>query len=451
MRTPALLLVVALAVVGCAGPRATASPSPPVTPGTTSTPASTATPVPTLSPGAIAAIGELRATTTRLPIDAASEAERAALVASDTDFALRLFLAVTANETDDVFLSPYSISTALSMAYAGARAQTAEQMAQVLGIDLADPAWHAARNRLELEMLAAAAQPIKTGDRLTLDPTNAVFGQSGFPFEDEYLQTLAEAYGAGLQTLDFAADPDAARRAINAWVAERTRDRIEELLPEDSISDLTRCVLVNAIYFKASWVRPFHPSQTEPRPFHLLDGSQVDVPTMRQSIETTYADGDGWAAVRLPYHGASMLLVLPDAGRFADVEQRLSGEFLADVKQAMRAADVDLDLPKWESESAITLNRVLLEMGMVDIFDPDLADLSGITPVADLYVSSVVHQANVTVDEEGTEAAAATAVIADVTSAGPPPVRLAVDRPFIYLIQDDISGEILFMGRLLTP
>jgi serpin B len=236
-------------------------------------------------------------------------------------------------------------------------------------------------------------------------------------------------------------------------VAEKTRDRIEELLGPGTINALTRAVLVNAIYFKGSWATAFDPEATRTRPFHLLDGSRRDVEMMHGLWETTYAKGDGWQAVRLPYFGASMLVVVPDSGNFASVESGLTADFLADVDRRMKLHDVDLGLPRWESASSIGLRDILRRMGMTDAFDPNLSDLTGVAPIDDLYVSDVIHQANVTVDEEGTEAAAATAVIMRVTSAAPvlPRVTLTVDRPFLYLIQDDATGEILFMGRLLTP
>jgi serpin B len=432
-----------LAAAACGGnqPIVTRSPSP----------SPTDTPTTTLPPGAIAGIGELRGAASRQPAEAATHEQLQALVTSDTEFALRMYLAMTAGETDDVFLSPYSISTALSMAYGGARANTALQMADALGIDIDAEAWHAARNRLELDMIKRAAEPVKSGERLTLEPTNAIFGQAGFPFEDEYLRVLAAYYGAGMQTVDFASQPEPSRILINDWVADKTHDRIEELLAEGTITELTRAVLVNAIYFYGSWRTPFDPDATSDAPFYLLDGSSVDVPTMHQQIGTTHASGDGWHAVRLPYEGASMLVIVPDTGQFDAVEASLNPDFLADVERQLASADVTLALPRWESATEATLGQLLQQMGMTDAFDPDRADFSGVTPVTDLFISEVVHEANITVDEAGTEAAAATAVVFDVTSAGPPPVTLTVDRPFIYLIEDDTTGEILFIGRLLTP
>ena len=453
-------LAAALAVMLLAGACAAVTPSLPPTPTPAGTPARTAsdspsqTPQrPTLPPAAFAGVGEFRADVSRQAADVATNQELRALVAADTNLALRLYRELAESESDDVFLSPYSISTALSMAYAGAAANTAEQMADVLGIGLDDESWHAARNRLELEMIERAAQPVRSGQSLTLEPTNAMFGQAGFPFEDDFLRVLAAYYGAGMQALDFEGDPDASRKAINEWVAQKTRNRIEELLKEDVIDELTRTVLVNAIYFKGSWATPFAPADTTDEPFYRLDGSATPVPTMHQLIETEYARGDGWQAVRLPYIGASMLVIVPDAGEFQSVEQRIGSELLSDVRARLSMASVTLALPRWESETAVELEPLLAAMGMPDAFDPNVADFSRLSaPFGQLlYIDHVVHQANVTVNEEGTEAAAATAVVIDIESAGPPPVTVTVDRPFIYLIQDDASGEILFIGRLLTP
>jgi serpin B len=325
-------------------------------------------------------------------------------------------------------------------------------MAAVLGIGADQDAWHAGRNRLELTLTDAASRPplVSGAVPLTLEPTNAVFGQADYPFKTDFLDLLATDYGAGLQTVDFAADPEAGRLAINAWVAQRTHDRIEELLSQGAIDELTRMVLVNAIYFKASWVYPFDPDQTAPAPFHLLDGSTSEVPMMHAGPRTSYSVGDGWQAIRLPYYGASMLVIVPDEGRFLEVEALLDPAFIANVETLLGEAQVTLTMPKWESESSLGLIPVLQEMGVHDLFDPYRADLSGIADASQLYVTDVVHQANVTVDENGTEAAAATAVVVGDTSA-PQPVTLTIDRPFIYLIRDGATGEMLFLGRLLEP
>ena len=442
------VLCVALFLVAACTPAAQPTSSPPPTASQ-----SPATAAPTASPIAIVGdIAELRSSVGRRPLDSASQAQLSAVVAADTDFALRLYQRIVATESGNVFTSPYSISTALTMAYAGARGQTAQEMAAALGIGADQDAWHAARNRLELTLADISDSQPYEGDAvpLTLEPTNAVFGQAGYPFKGDWLDILAADYGAGLQTVDFYGNTEAARVAINRWVAERTRDRIEELLHQGDIDSYTAAVLINAIYSKANWRYQFDPAQTASAPFHLLDGSTRDVPMMHGSPRTDYAAADGWQAIRLPYYGASMLVIVPDEGQFAEVEQHLERDFLASLFAQPRDAQVTLTMPKWESESRLDVIPPLKELGISDLFDMDRADLTGIADIERLYVSGVIHQANVTVDESGTEAAAATAVVVERVSM-PEPVTLTIDRPFIYLIRDDATGEILFLGRLLQP
>lgn len=446
----ALAVAVLVFAVGCvpAGPAATPSPAVP-----TPTRGPLTTPQPTASP--VAAVGEIveaRSDVARNPIAAATQAQLNELVDADQAFAFDLYGTLVAEEDGNVFISPYSISTALSMVLPGARGQTADELTSALGVADQD-AWHLARNRLELELVALADAPSPHGPdavRMTLEPTNAMFGQVGYPFKQPFLDTLAANYGAAMHALDFIRQPEPSRIAINEWVAERTRDRIEELLPEDSIDDLTRAVLVNAIFFKANWLFPFDPEWTSTALFHLLDGSTVDVALMHGDLRIDYAAGDGWQAVELPYvGGASMVVIVPAEGRFADIEAGLDEVFLASISSELSDHQVDLRLPRWESGSSLDLVPPLQSLGIEVLFD-ERADLTGIADVADLYVTGVFHDANITVDELGTEAAAATAAVVGEVSA-PPPATLTVDRPFIYLIRDDANGEILFLGRLLQP
>lgn len=383
----------------------------------------------------------------------------AALAEADAEFAFSLYHELAASGSGNLFFSPYSISTALSMALAGARGNTAAEMRLALGVD-DEEAWHHARNRLEQALTSAEDRPLPSdGDAepLTLEPTNSIFGQANYAFRDEFLDLLAADYGAGMHAVDFAANPEASRLAINEWVAEQTRDRIEELLKEGSITELTRAALVNAIYFKGNWVWQFNPENTTTEPFHLLDGSVRNVEMMHASPETGYTSGPGWAAVRLSYWGrASMFVIVPDEGRFDEIVGNLDAPFVAELDAALTEHEVHLSLPRWESESSVSLVPMLKELGIRDAFSRGSADLSGMADFSQtgeqLYVADVVHQANITVDEEGTEAAAATAVLVFAVCLCPPPkVTFTVDRPFIYLIRDDLTGEILFVGRLLEP
>ncbi len=446
-----LAVIAVIIAVGCTPARSPGTSAPIDQP--TSTPAPTQAPA-TASPMAVVGqITESRSQIARNPATAASQGQLAELVAGDRSVAFDLYHYLVETEGGNLFISPYSISTAMSMVLAGARGDTAGELAATLGVGQLGSDWHLARNALELELAALADyDPPGDGDAvpLTLEPTNAIFGQAGYPFKQDFLDILAANYGAGMNAVDFKTQTEAARLAINAWVAERTRDRIEELLPRDSIDTLTRAVLVNAIYFKANWVYQFNPDMTESAPFHLLDGSTVDVPMMHGG-GTTYGAGDGWQAAQLAYHGGpSMLVVVPDEGRFAEIEDLLDAEFLAQIESKLGTYDLDLRLPRWETDNRLDLIPPLRSLGVDLLFDPNAADLSGIADVEQLYVSDVIHQANITVDEQGTEAAAATAAVVGTTSA-PPPANLTVDQPFIYLIRGGQAGEILFMGRLLQP
>ncbi len=404
---------------------------------------------PTASPS-IEGIREVRSEVSRAPALSPTDSSVQQVVAADRQFALKLYPLLATAEPGNLFYSPYSISTALSMAYAGARGQTAAQMAAALGIGSDAQAWHGGRNSIDLAL--ASVRPVPTEFvPLKLEATNAIFGQEGFPFEADYLRILAADYGAGMQTVDFATRAAAARELINDWVAARTADRIKELLPTGSVDAATLAVLVNAIYFKANWLDQFNPKSTKQQTFARLDRSGVTVDQMHGGLMTDYGAGDGWQAVRLRYAGnASMLLIVPDSGAFATVEAEFDNDLLSQVDDGLGQAEVTLDLPKWEATSAIDLKPPLEATGMTDLFKPDSADLSGIATNSRLYVKTAVHQANITVDEQGTEAAAATA-LGMAGSALSKQVRLSIDRPFLYLITDDITGEILFVGRVLDP
>jgi len=372
------------------------------------------------------------------------------VAAADAAFALRLYHELAARSGNLIY-SPYSISTALSMTYGGAGGATAEQLAAVLGVGSDPAAWHAGRNDIGSYLDRPPTDDTGGSTPLTIEPSNALFGQDGFAFKPDYLELLAGDYGAGLQAINFAADPEAARSAINRWVAARTNDRIRQLLGPRTIDEMTRFVLVNAIYFKGSWAESFRKSATKKATFHRLDGSAVQVPTMHGSIAGGYSQGNGWQAVDLDYTGATMTVILPDPGRFADVQKGLDAAFLAELRAKWAYTEVHLSLPRWSSTTDLDLVENLKALGIRDLFDADLSDLRGIAD-AGLYVSQIIHQATIKVDEGGTEAAAATAVIGGTTGGGPDgEVTVKVDRPFIYLIRDSNTGEILFAGRVLDP
>lgn len=375
-----------------------------------------------------------------------------ALAEGNAAFALDLYQ-VLGSENGNLFLSPYSISTALAMTYAGAAGETARQMAATLHFTLPQDRLHPAVNAYALDLQARAKEPTE-GTPFELSIANSLWGQEGFAFRPEFLDLLGVNYGAGMRLVDFVAEPESARLAINAWVSDETRDKIQDLIPSGVIDVMTRLVLANAIYFKAGWLDPFDANATSPAPFHRLDGSAEDVPMMRQSTSYGYAIGDGYQALVVPYlsGNVSMLILLPDDGRFESFEQSLSPEMIQEILGNLTHGPVNFSLPKFTTESAFSLNDVLRTLGMTDAFDPSRADFSGMDGNRDLYISAVVHKAFVSVDEDGTEAAAATAVIMGVTSAPvAEPIAFTVDRPFIYLIRDDQTGNILFIGRITDP
>lgn len=391
--------------------------------------------------------------------------DTASLVASDTGFALDLFRALRAEgDGGNLFFSPHSVTVALGMAMAGARGDTYDQIAEALGVTGAGP-WHARRNALDVLLLEERPRPPGSGELqpLELSIANSTWGQAGYPFRPDYLDLLARHYGTGLRTVDFVGAPEESRVAVNDWVEDATEGRITDLVPEGAITGLTRLVLADAIFFKANWLHPFDQGSTRGGTFHTASGDDVTVPMVQQEVRLAYADGDGWAAARLPYVGAaSMVLIAPDQGRVDDVAGSLDATTLRELtapfdpsrRQAWSDHIVDLRMPRFEVASAVDLIPALQRLGIVDLFEPPTgdggADLTGMTDARELFVSGAFHQANVTVDEEGTEAAAATALVISRMSA-PPRVALHVDRPFLFFIQDDRTGAILFAGVVADP
>lgn len=381
----------------------------------------------------------------------------AAVAAGNNAFAAAAYALLAAQEQGNLVYSPHSIRLALAMTYAGARGETAAQMAEVLRFDLADEALHAAFNALDQE-LASRNRVEPTRDdgierKVRLSIANSLWGQQGFTFVPEFLDTLAADYGAGMRLVDYVAATEAARRAINEWVAEQTNDRITDLIPEGVLSEMTRLVLTNAVYLDATWSSIFEKDATYDAPFFRLDGSEVTVPTMHQQSFFRYAAGEGWQAVELPYVGEelAMVLLVPDAGRFPEVEGLLGAGLLDEVVAGLAGVEVNLALPRFEFRFKASVADLLKAMGMPTAFDPGAADFSGMSAEDRLFISDVIHEAFIKVDEEGTEAAAATAVIIDLTSAPIEVMELSVDRPFLFSLYDRTTGQILFLGRVLDP
>jgi serpin B len=279
-----------------------------------------------------------------------------------------------------------------------------------------------------------------------------LWGQEGFEFLMPFLDTLARSYGAGMRIVDFAGATEAARQAINGWVAEETNDRITDLIPEGVLGPMVRLVLTNAVYLDATWMEPFDPDATSDGPFRLLDGTEVTVPMMHQEGTLPYASGDGWRAVEVPYVGGelAMLVLVPDGGRYAEIEAD-AGAYFDEARAGVAATLVRLGMPKFEFRTQAGLGDLLRNLGMTTAFDPASADFSGMTNTERLFISDVIHEAFIAVDEAGTEAAAATAVVMRATAAPSEAFEVEIDRPFLFSLYDRETGAVLFMGRVLDP
>jgi serpin B len=350
----------------------------------------------------------------------------------------------------NLFFSPYSIAQVLTMTSAGARGQTGQQMAQTLHSAFPQERLHRAANALDQALSSRAAGE----DGFHLEIANSIWGQQGFVFQPEFLDTLATNYGAGLRLLDFKTAPEPSRATINATIAQQTHDKITDLLPAGSIDVLTRMVLANAIYFNAEWVAPFAKESTHDGTFNPDQGGAVTTPMMTNQANYSYTASQGYQAIMLPYRGGiSMLVLVPDAGQLGTFEAGLDDARLQSILDGLATREVLLTLPKFEyHSSSISLKQQLAALGMTDAFDPDTADFSGMDGQRDLFIGDGFHKAMVRVDEDGTEAAAATAITMQTTAARvDPPLTLTIDRPFVYLIRDDATGALLFMGRIVNP
>lgn len=373
------------------------------------------------------------------------------LVAGNCAFAFDLYRqCLIEDNSSNLFYSPLSISMALAMTYAGAKNDTETQMATALHFTLPQDRLHNAFNALDLALL----NPGKTGDPngFQLMISNATWGQTGYTFLDGYLDILALNYGAAIHLLDFQNSPDTARTVINRWVSLNTAFKINHLLPPNAITALTRLVLTNAIYFKADWQAPFEKAYTRDRPFFLPDGSPVAVPFMEQVHHFNYyaVEGDV-AAIELPYQGetVSMLVLLPAEGTFHHFESSLDKTRIDTIVSGLEEREVHLSFPAFSFEWGASLVTLFKQLGMTDAFAH--ADFSGINGETNLYISDIFHKAFISVDEKGTEAAAATAVIVGETAVPGPDVILTVDHPFVLLIREKTTGTILFLGRVTDP
>ena len=384
----------------------------------------------------------------------AGSGEQALLVEGNSAFAFELYQALKGEE-GNLFCSPYSISLALAMTYAGAHGETAQQMADTLQFLLDQNRLHPAFNWLDAELASRGEGATgKDGEGFRLNIVNAIWGQKDYEFLPDFLDVLAENYGAGLRILDFITETEKSRLTINDWVSDQTEGRIEDLIRQGEIDALTCLVLTNAIYFNAAWEYPFDKKITADGSFYLLDGGHVIVPMMKQTESFGYTEGEGYQAVELLYDGGelSMVVLLPEAGQFEAFAEGLQAQQVDTIIKNLQNTRVTLTMPKFEFDSGFKLKDTLAEMGMPIAFS-DAADFSGMTGTPGLlYISEVIHKAFVSVDEAGTEAAAATAVIIMRGSAMPgQPVEVTMDRPFIFLIRDIETGAVLFVGRVMNP
>ncbi|NPV52948.1 MAG: serpin family protein [Firmicutes bacterium] len=380
-------------------------------------------------------------------VSAIDKADIDSIVAENNSFAFDLYRQL-AKDKGNLFFSPYSISSALAMTYAGARGETAKQMADVMHFSLAPEKLHPALSDLTGMFNAA-------GKSYQLSVANALWGQVGYKFLPGFLDITNKYYGAGFKEVDYVRAREQARQTINKWVETKTNNKIKDLIGIRDLTPLTRLVLTNAIYFKGKWELQFKPEATRPMPFYISAKEKADVPMMHQVAKFNYAENDQAQILEMPYTGGdlSMVVLLPKPGyELAKLEGMLRPEVIRSWLSQLSSEKVEVFLPRFKLEERFLLNEQLQGLGMIDAFDENAADFSGMTPGRDLHISKVIHKAFVEVNEEGTEAAAATAVIMDTKAMilDVPPVFRA-DRPFVFLIRDLRSGSILFMGRLADP
>ena len=403
------------------------------------------------------------ATVTRDLAPSVPPANEAALVTGNTQFAFAMYHGISSasgassGTIGNFFYSPYSVSLALAMAYAGAHGDTASQIATALNFTLPEGSLNPAFDKLDLAIEKTPANATgQDGQPFAVKVADSLWGEQTVDFDPTFVNALAQSYGAGLRTVDFASNPNAAEQAINTWVANETNDLINPLLAPNQVPSTTEFVIVNAVYFNAGWQTPFEAVATQPGTFTRADGSAVQASMMlSDEAVTTYAKGSNWQAVELPYSGGttSMVVVLPDAGAYSAVEQGLSGAFYASVTAALaRTGIVELTMPKFTIHgSTISLVPALTALGMTDAFSPSVADFTAMIPAGGTYISDVLHQAFVDVDETGTEAAAATGVIGVGSAAPVPTVTVKADHPFFFFIRDIASNTVLFVGREGDP
>lgn len=371
-----------------------------------------------------------------------------------------------AQEADgNLFYSPYSLYLAMGVVYGGARDNTAAEFQEVMGIQKPSAQFHRSLNFLDQTLLEDSLRPGETGSEEQESPpilsvANGLWIQDGLEVLPGFVNTVTTNYGIGLEQLDFQESPDQAVKTINRWVEEATQEKIREIISLDSITGFTSLVVTNAVYFKGKWEYPFEEERTVDGPFYLLGGKVVDVPVMHQSEDYPYWQGDGYQAVWLPYSGEGfdLMVVMPDDGTFEAFEESLTGERLEAMVDNQMWGKVILAMPRFKLEYEFSAKEKLQALGLKDAFDRQRADFTNIAvelggvPIEALWIEDAVQKALVEVNEEGTEAVAATTLsMATEYSIPPPPVYITIDGPFIFLLRHSDTGAILFMGRVLNP
>jgi len=370
-----------------------------------------------------------------------------ALVKGNTQFGLNLYDTLRLEE-GNIFFSPYSISSALAMTYLGARGETANQMASVLRL----PADQEEATRA-FAVLNKALNGQGENRHYQLDVANALWGTKGVGFLDSFLKAAQDAYDAGLKEMDFVRDAEGSRQTINDWVEQKTHEKIKNLMPPGSIDDHTRLVLTNAIYFKGAWLLPFEEKLTKQSDFTTVRGQKVTAPLMENTSYFLYLEEGDLQVVELPYAGneLSMLILLPrQVDGLAALEKSLKEEKLSAIESKLLRARVHVSLPRFKMTQSFQLTRSLQVLGMELPFTAR-ADFSGMDGKKDLFISAAVHKAYVDVNEQGTEAAAASGVGMTVASSPPPPKEFRADHPFLFVIRHKGSDSLLFMGRVQNP
>ena len=367
------------------------------------------------------------------------------VTAGGFDFGLDL-LGEISQPDENIFFSPFSISTALGMVHLGAQGETAREMESVLNISENTEVWHQTQGLLIDDL----HQPDRCEYVLTV--ANRVFGQTDMSLQTDFTEALANAYTSEVEELDFASNSDVARQHINTWVADNTEQKILDLFPQGTINPNTRLVLANAIYMNAPWANPFPKSNTSPSNFYLEDGSSVTVDMMSSDeLDYGYTSVEKAQIIELDYRGEElkMVVILPHENvSVSEIEAELNMDTLRTWQSNIQPGYDQIMFPKFELRSKKTLNQGLIDLGMKRAFDGSLAEFSGITSDVSLFIETVIHEAWVQVDEGGTVAAAATGVSMGFESE---PMVIEVNRPFVFLVQDRLSESVLFYGRVMNP